>query len=166
MNITELENYFETLATNNIAISHSPSNKRFATLTMHEVLNGMKTGLKDIFLYLELPEIRPADLLSDNTRKIYDSAVIITKPVKSGDVEQEKEVMRDLEEIVDQIISKLKNDRHKYILNHLDINTIRVVPVGPVFDNRHGWRINFQLNEPQSYFLDETKWINETKFTI
>lgn len=166
MNIESLESYFETLATNNKAIAHTANDKRFSTLTMQEVLNGMQKGLKGIFMHLDLPEIRPVDLLSDNTRKVYDCGIILTDVVKLGSLEEEKEAMRNLEPVVDQIISKLLNDRKKFVLNHLDVNSFRVVPVGPIFDNRYGWRINFQLNEPQSYVLDESKWENETRFKI
>ena len=79
-------------------------------------------------------------------------------------------------EIAWDMVTKLKNDRRKAfdsaqpspenLIKHLQLNSIRLTPVGPVFDGWFGWIVNHVISTNKSDQLDESKWEDETKWTF
>lgn len=171
MTLAELKQYGLNIATNNLLIAHTSSDKHFASYTPEEVLTDIKS-IKGIALMLELPEFSMNDQLSDNIRLITNSAFLILKKAKQGDYADIQSVYDSTATIAFQVLTKIYNDRKKANdtgvtspeskLKHLEVNTLNLVDVGPVFDGWFGWRINLQFNSPINLTLNEDEWTDET----
>jgi hypothetical protein len=167
MLLSELKQYALNIATNNLLIGHTPSNKRFSTYTAEDVLTDIKDMTGNI-LMLELPEFNIKDELSDNVRNVTTGAILLLKKAQQGNYIEVQSAYDTTLPIAVQALSKMQNDRKKANqpgavspeskMKHLDLNTVNIVDVGPVFDGWYGWRINFQFNSPINLTLDESQW--------
>ncbi len=176
MILSDLKTYWQKAATNNLLILHTESAKHFCSFTAEEALSSLK-NIKYPALCLELPAMGLNDGLSDNIRLISNGAVLILSHAKQGDNVAIAKVMIDTEVIVLQLVSKILNDRKRANetgrsspeknMKHLDLNKVRWVDVGPVFDSLYGWRLEFEFNGPIPTELDESKWLpgTEVKWT-
>jgi hypothetical protein len=175
MRLADLKTYWENAAKNNLAIQHTESEKHFCVFTAEDALSSLKQ-LEDNVLVLELPNSTLSDANSDNIRYIPAAAVLILKSANQGNKDEVIQAYLDLEPVAIQLISKMLNDRKKAnndnisapekYMKHLDLNRIRMVDVGPVFDDKYGWRIDFEFNSPINLDLNESEWLpnTETKF--
>jgi hypothetical protein len=174
MVIDDIKSYWKRAAERNIAIAHVDStNKHFSFFTPEEALADIKDA-KYPYLAAELPEIRLNDNLSDNVRMVYSGGVLILKKVTQANVLQIQAAYTEMFPIAIQLVTKLYNDRKKAndsgstppesLLKHLELSSINLVEVGPVFDGCHGWRINYQINTPANLDLNESEWTGETKW--
>jgi hypothetical protein len=169
----DYETYWLHAAQRNNAIAHTDESKHFTTYNVEDALTELK-NIKYPLLALEEPEYRIADGLSDNTRLPVTGAILILKRAKAGDYKEIREATQSTFPIAFQMITKLRNDRKRAndsgipspenMVKHLDLNTIRMVMVGPVFDGCYGWRVEFTINSPANMNLDESQWTGETKW--
>lgn len=167
MTIVEYKNYFKTAAENHKDILHvDGTSEHFIKINVEEVISGLKSKLLFPLVAIEMPEIATDDQLSDNVRDIFEGAVIILKPASLTKYDEQFDTINACFELCKHFRSKMVNDRRKNILKHLDVNSFRFVEVGPVYNNLFGCRLEFRLNEPANTYLDESKWNNETKFSI
>ncbi len=176
LNTTDLKTYWLNAAIRNKAIGHVEGiKKHFSFFTPEEALSTIK-NMCDPYLAVELPEVRLVDSNSDNIRSVFSGGILILKGADSTNYSKIQTAYDEMFIIGRQLISKMLNDRKKAndnniplpeaLLKHLDIQSISMVEVGPVFDNKYGWRINYQLNTPDNLDLDESKWTNETKWNF
>jgi len=175
MNLSEEELYFENTAKRLIAIQHTATKKHFCTFSVEEALSSLRDMLYPA-LCLEIPIEKLSDALSDNIRAITSGGVLILKKVAQPNPQEIVAALKETYVIASDIESKMLNDRKKAdqqsstypenLLKHLDVNTLLLTDVGPVFDSCYGWRLDFQFNGPKNLELDESKWLpgTETKF--
>jgi hypothetical protein len=177
MDLANLELYFERAATNNKAIQHTAQKKHFITFSVEDALSSLK-NIEYPALCLEIPNERLSDQLSDNIRAISSSAIVIIKKVGKINPADIVIALKETYIIASQMQSKILNDRKKAnqpgrttpesLIKHLDVNSIQLVDVGPVFDGCYGWRLEFQFNGPKNLELVESDWLpgTETKFNF
>lgn len=176
MKHSEYINYFKTCAINNKVLAHDEANHpTFYEIDIEDILNAMKLKNKHLSLLIESPEAKPYDEKSDNIRKLKTGAFVIIREAKMGDTVDKELALDETEEVAEQVISKMLNDTRKSKQStaftpkiNLDVNSIRIQKVGPILTNHFGWRVEFTLNSTFNLGLqlDETKWNNETKFSI
>jgi hypothetical protein len=172
MILSDLKTYWQKAATNNLLIQHTESSKHYCSFTAEEALSALK-NIKSPALCLELPEMNLSDGLSDNVRLVSKGAILVLKHAKQGDNAMISQAFLDTEVIVLQLESKMLNDRRRANesdrlspekdMKHLDLNKVRWVDVGPVFDSMYGWRLEFEFNGPVNLALDESKWLPGTE---
>lgn len=176
MKTVDLKTYWKKAAINNKAIAHvDDTSIHFICYSAEAALASLK-DIEDPVLALELPEMRLSDALSDNVRLNSNGAVLILKGAAQGNSSEIEQVMLETEIIAFELLTKMMNDRRKAndvgftapekYMKHLDLNKVRLVDVGPVFNSKYGWRVEFDFNGPVNLTLDESKWTNETKWTI
>jgi hypothetical protein len=171
---TDYNNYFKVACVNHKSLLHNDTtNKRFYPVDIEDVLNGLKISCKEAFMILENPEFKPFDAGSDNFRKIIRGAFVILKEAKIGDNSDRERILDECQVIAEDITSKMINDTKKGNLDktypfriELDLNKVNFNKVGPLMTNMFGWRVEFALNESFNLAFDESKWNNETKFSI
>lgn len=171
--VNDISVYWKHVAERNIAIGHSEESKHFSFFSSEEAITSIKE-MKSPYLAAELPEIKIQDEHSDNVRLNISGAVLILKKVKQANYSEIQEAYSSMFIIAFQILTKLYNDRKKAndgtlsapesMIKHLDLPTLSMIEVGPVFDGHYGWRINYQLNTPANLDLIESEWTGETKW--
>lgn len=178
MKFAEYIAYFQNAATSNKAIAHgSDGRKTFRRIDIEEVLTGLKADMNgQICMFLENPEIRTLDALSDNQRKLMTGAFLILQQADKIDIGKQETALDQCLEVSEQVLSKMMNDArkslqdktHPWKLKGFDPNTVSMEKVGPVFGYFYGWRVQFTLNQPFPGIkaLDESKWFDDTKWNI
>jgi hypothetical protein len=179
MTLEEYRTYFKEVAKDNKRLSHqTPAGKvAFKEITIQDVMDGISVDLDDMTLFIEAPNIRAQDGLSDNPRKVYSAAFVVMMPLKDvGDTDKIIEYYDQTEVVTEQILSRILNDAKKarnnknYIfkINGFDVNSVSYEPVGPIFNGWYGFRTAFTINQTftKNLILDETKWYTALKSTI
>jgi hypothetical protein len=178
MTIKDFVDYFENVAKGNKIISHATPQDRvaFKRIDIEDVINGIRSDLEGVSMYLESPEIKPADALSDNPRKLFKGAFLIMKPVDVSDVDQILEALDICQTVCDQILAKILNDLKKHKINSLhpfkikgfNVGSVDMQKVGPIFGNSYGYRFTFTLDQTftSNLILDQADWYSDTPFKI
>lgn len=178
MNFSEYVAYFENAARNNRAISHLVNGRKsFRRIDIEEVITGLKSDLDaGINLFLESPEIRAYDGLSDNPRKLITGAILVMRNSEKGDFEDQIKALNDTMEVCEQLLAKIYNDareslqnkNHPWKLRGFDPNSVSFEKVGPVFGYYYGWRMQFTINQlfPNRLILNNDDWYTEEKSSI
>jgi hypothetical protein len=178
MNFAEYVAYFEALAISNKAIGHThEGRKSFRRIDIEEVLNGAKADMDgEVCMFLESPEIRTYDGLSDNPRKLMYGAFLIMKQADKGDYESQIAALDTCMQVSEQALAKIYNDvkkktqskLHPWNIAGFDPNSVQFEKVGPVFGYYYGWRMQFTINQTFSnrLVLNDAEWYNDTKFSI
>lgn len=174
MNPTDYELYWKTAAENHLSIAHSNSDKHFCSYSVEEIISGLK-NLKSPCLALEDPEYIVEGELTDNVGLMLNGAVLILKKMKeSSNYLEQTAARKDMFPIAWDLYTKLRNDRKKANMGTAsgpaaklrNISSIRIIPIGPVFDGWAGWRLEYAAPANINPDLSETNWQNETKFSI
>lgn len=175
MDLSNQKTYWQKAAEHHIDVQHTADNKHFCVFTVEDALSSIK-DLEYPAICLEIPEENLADLNSDNIRANSSGAILVVTKATQGNHAEITQAFLDMYVIASDMQSKMLNDRKKAnqqgrvapesLLKHLDLNTVRMVEVGPVFDSCYGWRVEFAFNGPKNLTLDEAKWLTgtETKF--
>lgn len=177
MNVTDYINYFRDAAISNKLIGHTLNGKEsFHRFDFEQVLGKVKSNFVGVNLIIEPPTYRASDALSDNPRKNLNGAFLIVKTAKKGDDADEVNSITITESIAWQLVAKMRNDVKKYNLDKshpnkltgLDLNSINMEDVGPIYGNSFGWRVNFIMNQSftNNLVLNDADWYNDTKFSI
>lgn len=146
---SEYISYFRNIAIKLKSIGHTDEVKRFTRINIEEVLNSSMTlDLNNVCMTLEAYETGVDNNFSDNLRDIKTGALMILKHATSGDLDSQDSVLSETEQVVLSIISKMKKDmRDNVLIKHLDLGSLQINKVGPVFDNCFGWRLTFSFDE-------------------
>jgi hypothetical protein len=61
----------------------------------------------------------------------------------------------------------LADPNYLQVIKGFDPASLRFQKIGPLWDNFHGWRVEFTIDQRFNKMLqlDQTKWNNETPFT-
>lgn len=177
MKFSEYVAYFEQAAKSNKLLAHGVGdNVAFKRIDIEDVLNGIKQDMVNTCMFLENPEIRTADILSDNPRKLFNGAFLIMKNTDKGDFEQQISALDECMTISEQVLTKIVNDSrisrqnpsHPWQIKGFDVNTIGLEKVGPVFGNWFGWRVQFTINQTftNRLVLKASDWYDDVPFSI
>lgn len=177
MTLPQLKQYWQEAAENHIDIRHTLTEKRFCSFSVEEALASLKDMMYPA-ICLEMPITRPTDNNSDNILIALDSAILIIQKVEASNHQEIEQAFVDTEVIARDMMSKLLNDRKKAfqdgvtaprsLIKHLDVTSLELKEVGPIFDTCYGWRLDFKFLTPNSLALDESRWLpdTETKFNF
>ncbi len=156
--------YFENIAIKLKVIRHtSGGKKRFCRMNIEEVLTGLKTelDLNNICLILEAYEKTVEDRLSDNLRDRTMGAFMILKKVSDNSFETQDTILSETEAATLSVWSKLKLDKRNYeFIKHIDLGTLKMNKVGPLWDKCYGWRTEFMIDDSlnSSVVYNENDW--------
>ena len=161
--------YFELLATDNKDIAHSPEHFRFAVMGVEEAL-AATTNIMDVSeshaMLLEAPEGNYEGTKNGNMHLQHQGAFWIFSHAPLADFAKQREVTISSFNIGEQILAKIQHDFEQNweipslvsFIRNFDFRTIHFTKIGPVFDNCHGYRFEFGVNNPTDLVLDPEKW--------
>jgi len=175
MNYIHQKNYWKRAAEHHKLIAHTTTNTHFG---MYEPIM-VTLPLKDMeypCLLFEKPVEKLQDGGSDNIRNDAAGGILILQKASKSDAVDIQDAFDNTYAIACDMRSKMLNDRKKAnqdgvtapesMLKHLNLNTVIMQEVGPVFDSLFGWRIDYTFNSPEDLELNENNWLpdTETKF--
>lgn len=176
MKFSEYISYFRTAAINHKVLAHvDNTHHTFYEIDIEDIINSMKLKNKFMSLLIESPEPKPSDEKADNVRKLMPGAFVILREAKMGDIADRELALDEAQEVAEDLVSKLLNDTKKCKHNAsiqpriiVDVNSVKFQKVGPLLTNHFGWRVEFTFNSTfkLGLQLNESKWNNETKFSI
>lgn len=164
--------YFENLARNHKSILHQEAGdlkkKHFARSgNMFEFENALKKGAQFPLLVLN-PKTASSNGTLTNQRRFYKGGLSVLKPLNRGNSTQNDidQIRKDCEDIIEDIIQKMINDRRKRVLEGLNLGGFVIQEEGPLNDNLYGAHLSFSWDIEIVTLFDASKWNNETAFTI
>ena len=160
---SELEQYFESLATNHKSINHTATNKHFFRIDVEEVLTTITTNVNYPFLSLERAEFALAGPHNDNVSQNRIVGLMYIDKYKEGDYDGINTLYDVCEKVARDIINRMLYDMERgaqpAILRGFNVSTVNVqhLPLHPT--NHHtGIRITFTLDSKYNRAIDITKW--------
>lgn len=164
MNTQAYIEYFRQIATNLIAIGHTPENPKFSRINIEEVLNGVRANLNMAtpVMVLENCEVRYTDRKTDNVLKEIYGAFMVVRNVQMDDFEGESAALDDCEAIIEKVLSKMKADKDSSTVVEMrgfDLSTVVLQKIGGVFDNAYGYRCEFTLRASVPFVINPTDWL-------
>lgn len=149
------EAYFEEIARHYIPIRHSEDRQRFAMMDIDDILNKVrgKLDLDSPCLILENPE-GEFEYANDGYRDMLRGAFLILRRVRKGDEAMKREVINENKLHAFRIFSIIHHHKREILQGRRNPRTIlakyftdsaRYQKVSNVFDNCHGWRVEFDL---------------------
>jgi hypothetical protein len=160
---SELEQYFEALATNHKSINHTPTQKHFFRIDVEEVLTTITTGVNYPFLSLERAEFMLAGPHNDNVSQNRIVGLMFVDKYREGDYNAINTLYDTAENVVKDIINRMLYDMEQgtqpSVLRGFNVNTVNLqhLPLHPT--NHHtGVRVTFTLDSKYNRAIDLTKW--------
>jgi len=167
VNIPGYQQYFRTMAVQHKFLQHDPNSetkdsdigkKHFARWSADEVLTGLRTKLGWPALLLELYEVIYSEQNKYDIKGNYHGAFSVLDKAKSTDYTSEIAAFAKAEQIVMDILQKIWQDHYgpdadacQTPFFSFDFNNLQIMPVGPLYDNNFGWRVEFKF-VPQTVF--------------
>ncbi len=174
MTLADFLLYGEQIARRNKLIGHTDTEQHFVQFGLEAVHSALKDVMYPL-LGAELPVTGFDDRGSDNIHIINDGAFVIVQSVREGDSEAVNKAYNEMHIIAIQIVQKFLNDRKLSLvpgrpspqnqINNLAISRIKIVDVGPIFENCYGWRVSFPMQGATDMDLVESDWIDEVAFS-
>lgn len=158
---SSLIQYFEHIARNHVQIRHNDSDKHFFRLELDEIINGLR-NIKGINLSLEGYSLSFLDHKSDNPEKCRTLAFVLTHSVKPGNIDQIHQAWDTLEEIGDEILCRMREDKRDTSspVRNFDLDSVEATLMS--FDpSLYGIRYMFQINSFFATSTDSTKWLDK-----
>ena len=158
----DLVEYFQLIAENHSGILHTDSQKHFFRFELEEFMTGMKAKINYPALILEGYDFNFIDSQSDNVHKSINCAfMLIGKVSDKGDFDSIHDLWDTLEEIGDEIIVRILDDKRQRnieVLSYFDINDVSGAPLTDVSLIHYGFRYDFKLSWPVNNDIDTDKW--------
>lgn len=157
--------YFENLATYNIAISHGPNSKKFYRMNIEELLSGIKNDLPSpasgpfmIFINY-IRELNHVASFKDKKQFMF----FIMQGYSDGDWDEEQAARDATEIVVDQILTRMVNDSTagNPIFNYSfdKIDGVKIIPTELKANLTYvGWQVSFNLDKQYIECYDPSKW--------
>jgi len=160
---TDIVKYFEGIARKNKQILHSDTEKHFFRLELDELLVGLKSVVNYPALNLEAYDYDLLDANSDNVIKQRHLAFSVFDHLENtDDFDRMHEIWDQCENICDDIISKIKNDKRDItigVVKDFDLNTVKGRPFSNEIDNIFGIRVMLDMGSGINIDYDATKWV-------
>ncbi len=163
--LQEYIDYFRRIAVKHKRILHDPASelqdqpkglKRFITFSHDEVITGLRSKIDNgIVLFLSLYDFSGEDNNADYYKSTHQASFILAGVAKSTDFAAQESVYVLTEEIVWNIISLLitesKLENNCFAPFHrLKLSDFRAKPVGPLWDGRYGWYVEFTFRHKRN----------------
>lgn len=164
--------YFRRLAVYHPDIAHDVNTEvqdnevgiqKFTKWNAEEVVTGLRTKLGFPALLLEMYEVQSAASNVYDVRFRPKGAFTILDHVKSKDFIDEERAIQATEKIVTDILTKIWEHHYKPDVDRcntpfkdFNFNTLQITPVGPLFSNEFGWRVEFDFEFRQT--INVTSW--------
>lgn len=146
--------YFRNIAETLIDISHSPQNKKFATLNIEEVVGGLRTKIDTrtpcLFLTAYEGNIEYSDA-DDPVRNFAGIGFLVAQYIDISDFRQEDDRTENLQRLGFKILSRLFKDQAAHAAGEFCpapifiIRDIDYSKVGPLHDNIYGFLFNITI---------------------
>lgn len=161
---SELISYFESLARMHKDIGHRDMEKHFFRMEIDEVLAGInRTDVKTPFLILEGYGYNFTDNKSDNLLKNRTGAFMLVDHVSdSTDMNAIHEVWDRMEEIGDELLIRMKNDKRDptvKAVRDFDFSSVEATLIATEMSNHYGIRYTYTLTSARSNEVDPEKWM-------
>lgn len=159
--------YFRQLAVTHKDIQHniasetgdaSPGEKRFSTWGIDQVVTGLRTKMGDPLLLLENYEIHTSGQNMHDVKAAYSGAFTVIGRAKVNNYADEVFQFAKCERIYKDILQKIWQEMYgadaefcSTPFYSFQFHTLSIIPVGPLFDNSFGWRIEFSFNPKLSF---------------
>ena len=158
----DLVEYFESLAIGHKSILHSPSEKHFFRFELEEFMTGMKSRINYPALILEGYDFQFTDSTSDNVHKVINCAfMLVGKISDKGDYDAIHALWDQLEEIGDELIVKIlddKRNRNVEVLSYFNIGDVSGAPLTDMNLIHYGFRYDFKLSWPLTNDINPVMW--------
>jgi hypothetical protein len=154
--------YFETVATNNIAIGHTAEAPHYCIMILDDLLTKQR-NLNYPALCVQDAYVRLKDFGSAQHSAKVKGAFVVMENVGRGGVEEQTDAVAACTEIANDIIKKMKNDRKKLVFVDLSIEAFEITIIGPVNGDCYGVLVDYEFEHTINMGFDESKWNNETK---
>ena len=168
-NVEAYINYFRGLAIAHKDIQHNPASetgsaapgaKKFARWGVDEVVTGLRTSMGWPALLLELYEVQTTGETVYDVKGSYTGAFTVLDSAKVNNYDSEVEAFKKTESIYRDLLKKIWQDTFgsganfcEPIFSDFDFKRLNVTPVGPLFDNQFGWRIEFPFRPTLTFDL-------------
>jgi len=178
VNVDQYISYFRNLAVTHHLIQHDPDtengggnieHKRFARWGVEEAVAGLRSALGDPALLLEMYEVVTASSNVYDIKPVHSGAFTVVKSAATGNTQEEVEAFTLTESIVTDLLRRIWQDHYGKNKNRCNtpfadvvFNGLNIVPVGPLFTNHFGWRVEFQF-KPKNLF-DVTAPLDDNTF--
>jgi len=164
--LKDFNTYMLEVATNTKSIKHSEQEKHYFRFNMMELAKSMGSRV-------EFPAIGVET--SDFTLKAGDDDgifldrgigfIIINQVQQPDDFDAIETIYDDCLEIVMDVLGKIHKDKNceRPEVYNFDFDGLNIQPIGPVFTNCYGWRVESGSKEPSHIQYDASKFENETE---
>lgn len=154
-------NYFRTIAVVDPDLNHDPQSenndsepgaKRFTRWSSDEAVMGLRNKIGWPGLLLEMYQVTTKADVPYDVKGFYTGAFTILQHATPGDVESETEAFEYAEQIYTNVLKQIYQDHYGVNKNRCStpftdfyFNNLDIIPVGPLFENEFGWRVEFQF---------------------
>lgn len=158
---TALSDYFESIATNHVAINHSDQERHFFRIDAEEYLIGITTKVNYPFLSLESYDGGFNAPGNDNVAKTRQIAFMLVDKYKQGDYDQMNAIYDNMEEIAHDILNKINYDQKENItlvrdFSYASVN-IQSLPPNPA-KLYTGVRVTMTFESKYNTAVNADKW--------
>lgn len=169
-NYKDFVDYWENIATQHVDIPHNPpEEKAFFRVNIEELLAGFRTRItkKSIVFMLVDYQYGLEDKGDNNARKKFDGGFIVMGYHKKDDWEEETLIRTQCEDIVDDIIQRVKqeslnepNDENSFWYGSQDCSDgWQVMPINKSTEiNYAGFLVTFNWYNHFDCTVDDAKW--------
>lgn len=152
MKIKELKEYIGSIATKHKDI------KYFHCGTTKEIIGKSRSELEYPCLWLEIPTLgiksNQVGFFAENVFAI----IVMCNTAESEDSVVD-EVWDLTQEIMLEVLAKLKTDLEKRVINGLSLEDMELEPISSLtFDNDYGWRVELRVAKNTTLKLNPDKW--------
>jgi hypothetical protein len=181
-NVGGYTEYFRRLAIAHKDIGHdrdSETNdskagkKKFARWSSDEVVTGLRSKVGFPALLIELYEVNTKSEMVYHIQEKPMAAFTILEHAKLHDYADEERAFELTEKIAADILKQIWQDHYGPTANRcetpfkdVDFNGIQMTPVGPLFDNEFGWRVEFGFTFKDSNNLSIAPEVGTFTFPI
>jgi len=164
-NFSELIKYFEWIARNHVEIQHTDNEKHFFRFELDEVLNGInRTDVAYPMLALEAYSYSYTDHKSDNILKNRSGAFMLLNHCPDiSDYGKVHEIWDNLESIADDILIRIKTDKHNPltpVVRGFEFSSVDSGLIINQIGNSIGIRITFTISSPVPSDVDGSRWLD------
>ena len=170
-NVETYIDYFRQMAVKHKDLQHDPASetgdsvpgaKRFARWNADEIISGLRSKVAFPALLIELYE---NDLQSSSVYDIKQrprGAFTILEHVRPDDFTDEERAFAVTEEMVYDVLKQIwqhhynsEADRCQTPFKQFHFDKLTITPVGPLFDNEFGYRVEFDFELQQTFKINE-----------
>jgi len=164
MNFSDLITYFETLASEHVSLRHTETEKHFFRFEIDEVLAGLnRSDVNFPMLILEGYSFGFTDQRSDNPIKNRACAfILLGRITDSSDYETLHDVWDELESIGDDILARIRYDKHNRlepVVRDFNLELVNASLIMNEIGNHAGIRYTFTMGSPFATEYDADKWL-------